>query len=71
MRLSMRSEYASIPTRGSRFVGLDSITITSVLGSALLEHEGREAIKAKAAKAERTDEARAISGNPATLRKAG
>ena len=35
----MRSEYASIPTRGSRFVGLLSMIMTSVLGSAGWEQE--------------------------------
>src|SRR5499427_10495594 len=39
IRLSMRSDCASIPTRGSRFVGLDSIIMTSVLGSGLDEQE--------------------------------
>src|SRR5215467_13593003 len=39
IRLSMRSDCASIPTRGSRFVGLDSIIMTSVFGSGLDEQE--------------------------------
>src|SRR5271165_1733121 len=37
----MRSDCASIPTRGSRFVGLLSIIITSVLGSGACEQESR------------------------------
>ena len=37
----MRSDWASIPTRGSRFVGLDSMIMTSVLGSGLVEQETR------------------------------
>src|SRR5580658_1864714 len=39
MSSSMRSEYASIPTRGSRFVGLLSMIMTSVLGSGGCEQE--------------------------------
>src|SRR6266704_1533415 len=39
---SMRSDCASVPTRGSRFVGLLSIIITSVLGSACLPQEMQE-----------------------------
>src|SRR6266436_8162598 len=38
---SMRSDHASIPTRGSRFVGLLSIIISSVLGSGACEQERR------------------------------
>src|SRR5437870_2597835 len=38
-RVSMRSEKASIPTRGSRLVGLLSMIITSVSGAGLLEQE--------------------------------
>src|ERR1039457_6790944 len=37
----MRSDCASIPTRGSRLVGLLSIIITSVLGSGACEQERR------------------------------
>src|SRR5438876_10722681 len=37
----MRSEYASSPTRGSRFVGLLSMIITSALGSGLPLQERR------------------------------
>ncbi len=29
----MRSDWASVPTRGSRFAGLDSMIITSVSGA--------------------------------------
>src|SRR5215469_6227037 len=39
IRLSMRSDCASIPTRGSRLVGLDSMIMTSVFGSGLNEQE--------------------------------
>src|SRR5579863_1360588 len=39
MRLSMRSDWASRPTRGSRLVGLDSMIMTSVLGSGREEQE--------------------------------
>src|SRR6267143_7237672 len=38
---SMRSDHASIPTRGSRLVGLLSIIMTSVLGSGAWEQERR------------------------------
>jgi len=38
----MHSDQASIPTRGSRFAGLDSMIMTSVLGSAFEEQERRE-----------------------------
>src|SRR5271163_4170811 len=37
----MRSDCPSVPTRGSRFVGLLSMIITSVLGSGAWEHERR------------------------------
>src|ERR1700693_2429800 len=37
----MRSDWASIPTRGSRLVGLLSMIITSVLGSGGCEQEIR------------------------------
>src|SRR5260370_22149433 len=37
----MRSDHASIPTRGSRLVGLLSIIMTSVLGSGACEQEVR------------------------------
>src|SRR5256885_123195 len=48
-RSSMRSEYASSPTRGSRLEGLLSMIITKVSRSALLEHE-RVAKRRSAAK---------------------
>jgi len=37
----MRSDCASIPTRGSRLLGLLSMIITSVLGSGAREQESR------------------------------
>src|SRR5208282_728063 len=40
----MRSDCPSIPTRGSRFVGLLSIIITSVLGSGACEQESTGSI---------------------------
>src|ERR1700694_2249791 len=39
MRSSIRSDWASRPTRGSRLVGLLSMIITKVSGSGLLEQE--------------------------------
>src|SRR6478672_2541060 len=39
MRSSMRSDWASRPTRGSRLVGLLSMIMTRVFGSGLLEQE--------------------------------
>src|SRR5580704_1529458 len=41
IRVSMRSEYASNPTRGSRLVGLLSMIMTSVFGSGLEEQDVR------------------------------
>ena len=41
----MRSDWASSPTRGSRFVGLDSMITTSVLGSGLREQEVKTSAK--------------------------
>jgi len=55
--------------RGSRFVGLDSISITSVLGSALPEQESSESAKtsvARTAEAVCTEEVSRISGSPDT-----
>src|SRR5882724_1770942 len=47
----MRSDCASSPTRGSRFVGLLSMIITSVFGSGLPEQESAAARKATEASA--------------------
>src|SRR5438552_4759197 len=41
MSMSMRSDQASVPMRGSRFAGVDSMIITSVLASGLREHAVR------------------------------
>src|SRR5215472_9426948 len=44
---SILSDCASVPTRGSRFDGLNSMTITSVFGAGRLEHEIMPAHKKK------------------------
>ena len=44
----MRSDWASKPTRGSRFVGLLSMIITSVLGSGRLRAQDKEKSRAAA-----------------------
>src|ERR1700679_487398 len=41
MSMSMRSDCASTPIRGSRLVGLDSMSITAVSGSGLPPHPAR------------------------------
>src|SRR5215469_14041087 len=41
-RISMRSDWASVPMRGSRFTGLNSMSITSVLESGDLAQERRK-----------------------------
>src|SRR6516225_1129244 len=47
-RESMRSDCASVPTRGSRLVGLNSMHITSVLGAGRLEQESNVVQSARA-----------------------
>src|SRR5215469_14022767 len=44
---SILSDCASVPTRGSRFDGLNSMTITSVFDAGRLEHEILPAHKKK------------------------
>src|ERR1700722_1159727 len=51
MRMSMRSDWPSRPTRGSRFVGLDSMAMTSVRGLGLAAQENKGVRRARIAKA--------------------
>src|ERR1700722_1209125 len=61
----MRSDCASTPMRGSRFVGLDSINMSSVSGSALFEHASRKEINETATSVRNS--VRTISGIPCSI----